>query len=72
MFIIVHTCAYVKQKIGNVFMGALRMRTLFTGLAFLVILLAVIPAVKRSLPAGQRSAATLPPQTDDCGKSPTV
>jgi hypothetical protein len=48
------------------------MRTLFTGLAFLVILLAVIPAVKRSLPAGQRSAATLPPQTDDCGKNPTV
>jgi hypothetical protein len=42
------------------------MRTLFTALAFLVILLAVIPAVKRSLLAGPRSPAAVPPeQTED-------
>jgi hypothetical protein len=32
------------------------MRTLFTGLAFLIILLAVIPAVNRSLATGTKPA----------------
>ena len=42
------------------------MRTLFTALAFLVILLAVIPAVKRSLSAGPKSPASAPhKQTED-------
>jgi hypothetical protein len=46
-------CAVVKQKIARVLWlrgleEPLRMRSLFTALAFLVILLAVIPAVRRS------------------------
>jgi hypothetical protein len=42
------------------------MRTLFTALAFLVMLLAVMPAVKRSLSTGPRSPAPAPPkQTED-------
>jgi hypothetical protein len=43
-------------------MRALSMRTLCTALAFLVILLAVIPAVKRSLyPASKPLEAEKPP-----------
>jgi hypothetical protein len=40
------------------------MRTLFTALAFLIILLAVIPAVKRSLAAAAQPA--------EAGKRPAV
>jgi hypothetical protein len=43
------------------------MRTLFTALAFLVMLLAVLPAIKRCLAVAPRSPVAAPPEQPEDG-----